>query len=104
MHEVATYRLAKCYEMQGKREDAIDAYVDIVLGYEEQVSQGRLRDWFYFARSGYDAARLLELQGGRSNISRAIRVYERLARSDIPTAGEALKKAQELRKLNNLTD
>jgi hypothetical protein len=44
------------------------------------------------------------LQGGRSNIWRAIRVYERLARSDIPTAGEALKKAQELRKLNNLTD
>jgi len=104
VHELATYRLAKCYEMQGKREEAIASYLAIVFNYEEGVSRGRLRDWFYLARSGYDAARLMELQGGQSNMWRAARVYERLAKSGIPTASEALKKAEELRRLHNLTN
>ncbi len=104
VHELSTYRLAKCYEMQGKREEAIAAYLTIVFNYEAGVSRGKLRDWFYLARSGYDAARLMELEGGQSNMWRAARVYERLAKSDIPTAGEALKKAAELRRLHNLTD
>jgi hypothetical protein len=90
--------------MQGKSEDAIAAYLAIVFQYEEEVSQGKLRDWFYLARSGYDAARLMELQGGQSNIWRAARVYERLARTGIPTAGEALKKAEELRRTHNLAN
>lgn len=102
--ELATYRLAKCYEMQGRSEDAIAAYLAIVFQYEEEVSQGKLRDWFYLARSGYDAARLMELQGGQSNIWRAARVYERLARTGIPTAGEALKKAEDLRRTHNLSN
>jgi tetratricopeptide (TPR) repeat protein len=102
--ETATYRLAKCYEMQGKHADAIDTYLAIVFEYEGQVSQGKLRDWFYFARSGYDAARLLELQGGPSNIRRAIRVYLRLSESNIPTADEARRKAEDLRRLSNLNN
>jgi hypothetical protein len=90
--------------MQGKHADAIDTYLAIVFEYEGQVSQGKLRDWFYFARSGYDAARLLELQGGPSNIRRAIRVYLRLSESNIPTADEARRKAEDLRRLSNLNN
>ncbi|MBT7165246.1 MAG: tetratricopeptide repeat protein [Victivallales bacterium] len=106
IREVATYRLAKCYEMQGpeKRRDAIDCYMSVVIRYEMGVSKDRVRDWFYFARSGYDAARLLQLEGGESNIMRAWRVYKRIAGSGIPTAGEALKKHEELGRLHHLED
>ena len=102
VRELAEYRIAKCYEMQGKREDAIFHYMRIALDFSQKASKGRVRDWFYFARSGYDAARLLELGGGERNIMRALRVYRLIAESKIPTAAEALKKYEELCRLHNI--
>ena len=100
--EASTYRLAKAYEKQGLTDDAVTKYLDIIYQYEDDISKERLRDWFYFARSGYDAARLLETAGGVSNVRMAARIYERLVRAKIPTADDAAKKAAEIRNTHGL--
>lgn len=97
--EKTRYRLGKVHEKQNRPADAIKEYLDIVYQYDQDVQEGRIRDWFYFVRGGYDAARLL-LLGDR--FLEAARLYERLAAAKIPTAAEAQAKAREIRKAHGL--
>ncbi|OGV69076.1 MAG: hypothetical protein A3K19_16790 [Lentisphaerae bacterium RIFOXYB12_FULL_65_16] len=102
LRELAQYRLAKCGEKMGQTEAAIQRYLDIVYSFEGDRKGGsRMRDWFYFARSGYDVARLLVLN---ERFREAARVYERLASSGIPTAADARQKAREIREAHKLND
>lgn len=99
--EKARYRLAKTLEKMNRTDEALKEYLEIVYQYPVELTAGRVRDWFYFARAGYDAARLLLIQ---ERYLEAARVYERLARTGIPTAAEASAKAREVREAHNLQD
>jgi tetratricopeptide (TPR) repeat protein len=101
IRELARYRLGKCYERLGDVEAALREYMDVHYQYDLDRHAGRVRDWFYFARTGYDAARLLVQ---KERYRQAVRIYERLAKSGIPTAGDAQQKATELRTAHNLSD
>jgi TolA-binding protein len=94
VRESARYRLAKTLEKLEQVDLAIENYLDIVYQYDIDLKAGNVRDWYYFSRSGYDAARLLVLQ---ERFEEAARVYERLHKSGIPTAEDALAKAREIR-------
>ncbi|MCF7855300.1 MAG: tetratricopeptide repeat protein [Candidatus Pacebacteria bacterium] len=94
LREIAQYRLAKTLEKQGNIDAATDAYLSIVYEYDIDLGNGKVRDWYYFARSGYDAARLLVMA---EDYEDAARVYERLAEAGIPTAKDALEKARQIR-------
>lgn len=101
LRQKARYRLAKCFEKNNEKEKAIDLYLDIFYGYQVDLPDDNGEDWYYFTRSGYDAARLLMLQNsvhGQDNLKNAARIYERIARSGVPTANEAGQRARELRK------
>ncbi|NOY81782.1 MAG: tetratricopeptide repeat protein [Kiritimatiellaeota bacterium] len=99
--EMAKYRLGKTYEKDGKPGAAITEYLDVVYQYRIDLREHRVRDWYYFARSGYDAARLLVLE---KRFREAARLYERLAGAGIPTAADARERAREIRKAHNLED
>jgi len=92
--EKARYRLAKAYEKLGQVDAAVRIYLDIVYEFDLDLQNGKTRDWVYLARSGYDAARLLLAE---DKLEDAARVYERLARTGIPTADEARARAAEIR-------
>ena len=101
LRQKARYRLAKCFEKNNAQEKAIDLYLDIFYGYQVDLPDDNGEDWYYFTRSGYDAARLLMLQNsshGQDNLKNAARIYERIAHSGVPTANEAGQRARELRK------
>ena len=101
--ETAMYRLAKCYEMAGDNNLAVKSYLDIFYRYEQDRKQNLRRDSFYLARSIYDAAHLLEISGRKTDLSTAATLYEYLADLDLPTAEDARRRAQQIRKLNDLT-
>lgn len=92
--ENAKYRMGKCYEKSGRMELAIETYLDVFYQYQIDLMENDIRNWYYFARSGYDAAHLLLLQGNREQ---AARIYERLAQSGIPSAEEAARQATLIR-------
>jgi hypothetical protein len=80
-------------------EKALEEYLYIVYDYDDRVAAGQVPDWYYFARSGYDAARVLVLN---KQFHQAARLYERLAAAGIPTAAEAREKAREIRDAHRL--
>ena len=94
--ENAKYRLGKCYEKLDKAELAIEKYLDVFYQYNLDLMQNdNIRDWYYFARSGYDAAKLLLLQKNREQ---AARIYERIAESGVPTNKNAAEAARQIRR------
>lgn len=95
VRESARYRLAKVHEKSGNLEAAIDQYLEIVYQYDIDLKQGTVRDWYYFARSGYDVARLL---AANDDYEHAARVYERLYDAGIPTADDARQRAVQIRR------
>ncbi len=106
--EKARYRLAKAYEKlaqaagdKGKehQKNAIQEYLNIVYQYDADVRAGKVRDWYYFARAGADAARLLVLN---EQYLEAARLYERLAAAGIPESKEAAENARRIRAAHNL--
>ena len=101
--ETAMYRLAKCYELAGDNNLAVKSYLDIFYRYEQDLKQNLQRDYLYFARSIYDAAHLQEISGRKTDLSTAATLYEYLANLGLPTADDALRRAQQIRKLNDLT-
>jgi len=103
LRERAAYRRAKTHEKLGNLEDAIDGYLDIFYEYDELLKQGKIRDWFYPARSAFDAARLLVMTAENpGDYRRAARTYERLAASGVPGAKDAQQRAIELRRAHDL--
>ena len=92
----AKYRLGKCYQKLDKTDLAIEKYLDVFYQYKLDLMQkNNIRDWYYFARSGYDAAELLLLQDNREQ---AVRIYDRLAESGIPTSNNAAENARQIRR------
>jgi hypothetical protein len=59
-----------------------------------RVEEGAVQDWFYYARAGFDLARMNEEE---RNYSQAERIYRILASSKTPIAEDARKKAAQLR-------
>ena len=94
LQELARYRLAKCQEKLGNQDAAIESYLHVVYQYDIDLKKKMMRDWFYFGRSVYDAARLLLMT---ERYREAARLYERFAETGLPTASDALQKAQEIR-------
>ena len=101
VRKMARYRLAKTYEKMERADDAIKEYLDLVFQYGIETRKGRAPDWYYVARAGYDAARLLLL---REDFHQAARIYERIAALNIPTAADALAKAREIREAHGLEE
>ncbi len=92
--EMAKYRLGKTLEKMGDVDAAVTEYLDVFYQYRMDLRRKQMRDWYYFARSGFDVARLLIRE---KRYREAVRVYDRLARSGVPTAADARAKARELR-------
>ena len=106
--EMARYRLAKTYEKLGQQHpdkateyggNAKQAYLDVFYGYPLDSGATKIRDWYYFARAGFDVAHLLVMN---EDFEQAARIYERLAASGIPESGEANLKAKEIRNAHRL--
>ena len=106
--EMARYRLAKTYEKLGQQhpdkakeygENAKQAYLDVFYGYPLDSGATKIRDWYYFARAGFDVAHLLVMN---EDFEQAARIYERLAAAGIPESGEAHLKAKEIRDAHRL--
>lgn len=99
LREKAVYRKAKAYEKMGNLDSAVAEYQDIVYGYDIDLKDGKVRDWFYFLRAGVDAARLLTLQDKNRQ---AARILERVASSGIPIPEEVAAKARQIRESHGL--
>ena len=97
--DATRYRLAKVLERQKNNPDALKEYLDIVYSYDLDLQANRVRDWYYLARAGFDAANLLV---GAERYLEAGRLYDRLAAAGLPTSAEAAAKARELRAAHNL--
>lgn len=102
--EIARYRTGKCYEALGNNDQAIEAYLSVYYEYEHDLANGIVRDWFYYVRSAYDAARLYELNGQKGKLRLAARLYERLSRSGVPGAEDAKRRADEIRNAHGMAD
>jgi len=101
--EIAMYRLAKCHETAGDNTRAVTSYLEVFYQYEQDRKQNRRRDYLYLARSIYDAARLLEISGRKSDMSQAANLYEYLADLELPTAEDARRRARQIREQHDLT-
>ncbi|MDQ0288321.1 tetratricopeptide repeat protein [Oligosphaera ethanolica] len=97
MREMASYRLAKSLERQQKNDEALDLYLRLYFAFTADQANGRQRNWVYFVRSVYDAARILEMRGGVDDMRQAARLYEGLARAGLPASAEAKQRAEGIR-------
>jgi tetratricopeptide (TPR) repeat protein len=102
MREMANYRLAKCLERQQKSDEALDLYLRLYFAFTADQANGRQRNWVYFVRSVYDAARILEMRGGVDDMRQAARLYEGLARAGLPASVEAKQRAEGIRASHGL--
>ncbi len=94
--EMARYRAAKIYELINQPDNAIDEYFHIFYKRIEATRKNEIHNWYYFARAGFDLARLYIEKGEYSS---AKRVYTRMENSDIPISEDAGLKARELSKI-----
>ena len=91
--ELARYRAGKIYEFLKQPEKAIDEYFHIFFKYDYDLRNHKINDWYYFARSGFDLARLYL---DKNEYTSAKTIYNRLAKADIPISEDALLRAQEI--------
>jgi tetratricopeptide (TPR) repeat protein len=108
LREMASYKLGKTCEKKGLLQAALDIYLEIFYDHQYELSEGKAERWYFFARSGYDAARLILKLAETSSKGKqgdnedarvaAARIYERLMQSGIPTAHEARGRMESLRK------
>jgi tetratricopeptide (TPR) repeat protein len=85
----ALYKKGKALEQQSRTEDALSTYYDVL---NQSGSGGREYFWFY--KAGFDAARIFEAQ---EQWKSAIGIYEKMARMDGPRAPEARELVRRLR-------
>ncbi|MBP5674507.1 MAG: tetratricopeptide repeat protein [Victivallales bacterium] len=98
LKDMAQYRLAVCYERQGKTEQALDAYRKLCYTYQSAQMNHVTHSSFYYTKSALAAAHLLERLGGKENLRQAMRVYQDLADTELPASKEARLRADEIRK------
>jgi outer membrane protein assembly factor BamD (BamD/ComL family) len=85
----ALYKKAKALEQQSRTEDALSTYYDIL-----NQSEPAAREYFWFYKAGFDAARIFEAQ---QQWRSAIGIYEKMAKMNGPRAPEAKELARHLR-------
>ena len=98
LKDMAQYRLAVCYERQGKTEQALDAYRKLCYAFQAAQMNHVTHSSFYYTKSALAAAHLLERLGGKENLRQAMRVYLDLADAELPASKEARLRADEIRK------
>jgi TolA-binding protein len=86
----AIYKKGRVFETMNRFADMLQAYNDVL----DQNLEGTARDFFWFYRCGFEAARHFEQ---RQNWPSAIAVYEKIARLKGPRAQEAAGRARGLR-------
>ena len=94
--EMARYRAGKIHELLNQSDKAKDEYFKIFFKYDHGLKNRRIFHWYYFARAGFDLARLYEEEGEYTS---AKTIYNRLANSNIPVAEDARARAEELDRL-----
>ncbi|NLG13000.1 MAG: tetratricopeptide repeat protein [Lentisphaerae bacterium] len=99
LKEMATYRLAICLERQGKPNEALDIFLKICYAYTGSPNlNGVKKPSFYFEKSVFDAARLLQQDGTPENLRKAMHLYRDLVNEQLPTSKQASLKYEEIRK------
>lgn len=86
----AIYKKGKVLEMLNRPIDMLQAYNEVL----DQNLNGTARDFFWFYRCGFEAARHFEQ---RQNWPSAIAIYEKIARLKGPRTEEAANNARQLR-------
>lgn len=90
----AEYKAGRCLEKMGRRNDAFEAYMNVVYGWLGLRDRGQFAEPVWFARSAFAAAALKEADQQRAE---AIRIYERVIESGIPAGADAAKRIESLR-------
>ena len=85
----ALYKKAKAFEQLGKTAEALAAYYDVL-----DKSAGPEREYFWYYKAGFDAARIFEQQ---QQWKSAIGTYEKMARLEGPRTTEAMARVKQLR-------
>ena len=85
----ALYKKAKCLEGQNRTAEALAVFYDALA--PQSASDP---EFFWFYKSGFDAARMLEAQ---EQWKPAIGVYEKMAKTEGPRSAEAKARAEQLR-------
>ncbi len=99
MREGATFKLGRVLEMQGELDQAVEQFLGLVYEYQGRMAAKTAGNWDYFVRAGYAAAEILARQG---KYEQAIRCFDHLAAAKLPTANDALERANHLRHLLGL--
>jgi tetratricopeptide (TPR) repeat protein len=86
----ALFKKAQALELAADREGALRAYYDVL----QLTLQGDEREYFWFTKAGFEAARMLESQ---AHWKAAVGVYEKIAAAQGPRAQEALERVKQLR-------
>lgn len=86
----ALYEKGRALEQLGRKAEAITAFNDAL----DQNLAGAQREFFWFYKSGFEAARHFEQQ---SAWPAAIAIYEKMAKIEGPRAAEAQTRAKQLR-------
>ncbi len=85
----ALYKKAKALEQLGRVPEALVTFYDVL-----DRSGGPESEYFWFYKSGFDAARIFE---GQSQWKSAIGIYEKMAKPDGPRSAEARARVKQLR-------
>jgi tetratricopeptide (TPR) repeat protein len=85
----ALYKKAKALEQLRRTPEALTAYYEVL-----DRSAGSEREYFWYYKAGFDAARLFEQQ---SQWKSAIGIYEKMAKVDGPRSAEASARVKQLR-------
>ncbi len=89
----ALYKKAKCLDREGSADAALAALYD-VLDAHAGAAAHQEPDFFWFEKAGNDAAAMLE---ARAQWKGAISILDKLVQAGGPGAGEAKKRAEQLR-------
>jgi tetratricopeptide (TPR) repeat protein len=84
----ALYKKASVLEQLGRTGDALVAFYDVLEPKEEE------REFFWFYKAGFDAARIFE---GQQLWRSAIGIYEKMAKAEGPRSAEASARMKKLR-------
>ena len=93
----ALYKKAKALEQLQRTADALAAYYDVLDGEQNSAAGDGPpggRDYFWYYKAGFDAARLFEAQAQWPS---AIGIYEKVARLEGPRSAEAKARMKQLR-------
>ncbi|MDD5482385.1 MAG: tetratricopeptide repeat protein [Kiritimatiellae bacterium] len=89
----ARYKIGRCLEKLGKKDEALARYLQVVYAYlqdEAQTPSGNL----WFARAAFNAAAIME---DKEQWRQAVNIYQRVVEADIPAGNDARERIDALR-------